>query len=137
MPELELDGLRVLVVDDEQDACELTAFVLGAAGAQVDTVNSAKGALRRLDAERFDVVVSDISMPEMDGYAFARELSTRPHKQPTLALTSLTSKADRRRALAAGFDAHLGKSADTETLRRAVWALAKQPSEQLASPAGD
>jgi len=118
-----VQGLRVLVVDDEADARELTAFVLQSSGAYVETVDCASEALRRLDADRFDVVVSDISMPEMDGYALARELRSKPYAPGILALTSFASEQDRRYAFAAGFDEHLAKTVDTETLCTVVAAL--------------
>jgi two-component system chemotaxis sensor kinase CheA len=114
---------RVLLVEDTQFFRQLVQGYLEANGYEVVTaVNGADG-LQRLDAEAFDLVVSDVEMPVMDGVAFARALRQRPGGAvPLLALTTLDSDADRERILAAGFDRHEVKL-DRERFIAAVAAL--------------
>jgi signal transduction histidine kinase/CheY-like chemotaxis protein len=105
-----LDGVRVLVVDDQPDARELLAVVLGGAGAEVSTAASAAEALELLRRERVDVLVSDVGMPVEDGYTLVgRVRSLAAGLIPAIALTAYAADEDRRRALAAGFDAHVAK----------------------------
>ncbi len=108
-----LDGVRVLVVDDQPDARELLALVLGRAGAEVSTASSAAEAIELLQTEEVDVLVSDIGMPAVDGYGLigrVRDMAAgRVRHTPSVALTAYASEEDRRRALAAGFDAHISK----------------------------
>jgi CheY-like chemotaxis protein len=112
-----LGGVRVLVVDDQPDARELLAMVLGRAGAQVSAAASAAEALELLGREELDVLVSDVGMPAVDGYALiglVRDLTAGGI--PSVALTAYASEEDRRRALAAGFDAHLPKPVEPAEL---------------------
>jgi signal transduction histidine kinase/ActR/RegA family two-component response regulator len=115
-----LGGVRVLVVDDQPDARELLALVLGSAGAEVSTASSAAEALELLEYGKLDVLVSDIGMPAADGYALigrVRGLTAgRARRTPSVALTAYASEEDRRRALAAGFDAHLPKPVEPAEL---------------------
>ncbi|HEX8189396.1 MAG TPA: response regulator, partial [Pyrinomonadaceae bacterium] len=115
-----LGGLRVLVVDDQPDARELLALVLGRAGAEVSTAATAAEALEFVESEELDVLVSDIGMPVVDGYALigrVRELAAaRARRTPSVALTAYASEEDRRRALAAGFDAHVSKPVEPAEL---------------------
>jgi signal transduction histidine kinase/ActR/RegA family two-component response regulator len=108
-----LEGLRVLVVDDERDARELLTAVLTQSGAEVTaaaTVAEAIAALRRAD---FHLLVSDIEMPDEDGYALIRQVremeQPRARKTPAIALTAHARFADRMRALSAGFQMHVPK----------------------------
>jgi PAS domain S-box-containing protein len=116
-----LSGIRVLVVDDQEDARALMAAVLGAAAAQVDTVGSAEDARRRVAARRPDVLVADIGMPGEDGYSLIRsirrsdEAAGRP-RLPSIAVTAYAREDDRLRALTAGYDRHLTKPLDPGTL---------------------
>jgi CheY-like chemotaxis protein len=109
----ELDGLRVLVVDDEPDARELLALLLTQAGGEVTTAASAAEALDALTRQRTDVLVSDIGMPGENGYALMRRVrsETPPgvREIPSVALTAYTRREDRLAALDAGFTAHIGK----------------------------
>jgi signal transduction histidine kinase/CheY-like chemotaxis protein len=108
-----LAGLRVLVVEDDEDAAALMATILGAAGASVRTATSAKDAEVLFGAERPDVLVSDIEMPGTDGYTLIRTIRARSWEDgghvPAIAVTAYSSVADRVRSLAAGFDNHLPK----------------------------
>ncbi|HEX4461547.1 MAG TPA: ATP-binding protein, partial [Polyangia bacterium] len=116
MPAPRLDGLRVLFVDDEADARELTAHVLGDAGADVRVAGSASEALALLERERFDALVSDIGMPGEDGYSLMRKIVAGPWQLPAIALSAFTSAQDREQALDAGFNTHLPKPLDAWSL---------------------
>jgi len=108
-----LDGLRVLVVDDETDTRELVAFTLSRCGAEVQTSTTAEEALSTLETWKPDVLVSDIGMPGVDGYEFirrVRELDTGlKGRIPAVALTAYAGVDDHQRALSAGFQMHLAK----------------------------
>ncbi len=126
----DLKGARVLVVDDERDARELLQAILVGAGAHVETAASAKeGAL----AYRFfdpQLVVSDIGMPEEDGYTFMQTLKQQVSARggllaPAVALSAYTRNVDRERALKAGFVAHLGKPVDPSALLSTLSGLLK------------
>ena len=123
-----LVGLRVLVVDDDADAREAMAAVLETGEAVVTTAASAAEALDLLDHEAFDVLLSDIAMPEEDGYALIRRLRARDPEHggriPAAALTAYARSEDRARALLAGFQMHLAKPIDPTTLMAAVADLA-------------
>jgi CheY-like chemotaxis protein len=121
---LVLGGVRVLVVDDDEDAVALFEAALTACGADVVTANSAPAALRVLDARSVDVVVSDIAMPGADGYWLLREIRrlTKPAAKtvPVVAVTAFGREHGRSRTFAAGFADHLEKPLDPELLCRAV-----------------
>jgi PAS domain S-box-containing protein len=120
-----LRDVRVLVVDDDTDSLELLRLVLGGAGATVTTVRSARDALETKGP--FDVIVSDIAMPEMDGYSFMRRMRSRDSGAdvPAIALSAYARAEDADRAMRAGFQEHLRKPVDPATLLEAVraWAL--------------
>jgi len=113
-----LDGLSILVVDDDLDACEALKNLLNGLGAEVTAATSAKSALTILDSMRPDAVVSDIGMPGEDGYFFARELRKRERDQgqaaatPLIALTAYGRVEDKVQILTAGFDSHAIKPVD-------------------------
>lgn len=127
-----LDGLHILVVDDDPDGLALTSLVLRDLGASVRAVTSARDALRVLEAERPDVLISDIGMPEDDGYALIDRI--RRHEAvfggrlPAVALTAHAGSTDRRRILAAGFQAHVPKPFEPAALTAAIIALTQQAS---------
>jgi PAS domain S-box-containing protein len=119
-----LKHLRVLVVDDDADAREISTIILKQQGALVTQANSASQAFAILSGAPKDqlpeVLLSDISMPEEDGYSLLRRVRTLPPEQggtiPAVAVTAFTSAEDRRRALDTGFQAHVAKPIDTEQL---------------------
>jgi len=131
---LSLQELRVLVVDDELDVRELLTTLLEEAGAAVYAAESAAGALRALSAFRPDVVLSDIAMPETDGYELIRRVRALPAaaggRLPAAALTAYARVEDRRRALLAGFNIHIAKPVDPEELIAVVASLGGRLGEE-------
>jgi signal transduction histidine kinase/PAS domain-containing protein len=118
-----LGGRRVLVVDDDPDARDLLARILGESGAHVSLASDAQGALQALDREPFDLLLSDISMPGTDGYELLRRVRAKGHSEaalPAIALTAFARAEDRARALEAGFIVHVTKPMDPSTLLNAV-----------------
>ncbi|HWB14298.1 MAG TPA: PAS domain S-box protein [Pirellulales bacterium] len=113
-----LPSRRVLVVDDNQDAADGLAIVLGLAGQDVRTAYDGPSALAEANHFRPDVIFLDIGMPGMDGYEVARRLRADPELKGALlvALTGWGQEADRRRSFDAGFDHHLVKPVDTDVL---------------------
>jgi len=115
-----LRGKRILLVEDEVDALEVIEMVLVGAGAKVATASSAKAALAHMRQGPFDIVVSDIGLPEMDGYELAGELRklARGHgsEPPMVAFTAFSDAAHRQRAVDAGFEAHIAKPVDPVAL---------------------
>jgi CheY-like chemotaxis protein len=116
--------LRVLVVDDEADAREVMAAALEASGASVELAASAREAFDILERVSVDALVSDIAMPEEDGFAFIRKVRASVAGQvaaiPAAAVTAFTGQEDRARALAAGFHLHLAKPFEPVDLVRVV-----------------
>ncbi|WP_164928427.1 hybrid sensor histidine kinase/response regulator [Gloeobacter violaceus] len=125
-----LDGLRVLVVDDEPQARELVRTTLELCGAQVATAGSAAEALAEVRRSKPAVLVSDIAMPGEDGYALLRQLRLLEAecggRIPAVALTAYARVEDRRRALLAGFQTHLSKPVEPSELVAAVANLSCQ-----------
>ena len=122
-----LDGLRVLVIEDEPDARELLSMTLEVSGAKVETVESAQAALESLSLFRPDVLLSDIGLPTESGYDLIRKVRALPSessKIPAVALTAFASEKDREHALSAGFQMHLAKPVDPNELIRAIRSLA-------------
>jgi CheY-like chemotaxis protein len=124
-----LDGLSILVVDDEEDARGIIGHVLQNQGATVTSVASASEALDVLTMiMKPDVIVSDIGMPETDGYAFIRRVRalpvTRGARTPAVALTAYARKEDAQRAFAAGFQMHVSKPIEPAQLVAIVANLA-------------
>jgi signal transduction histidine kinase/ActR/RegA family two-component response regulator len=111
-----LDNLRILVVDDHDDSRTLTTLLLTQTGATVDAVATAREALQRVEVQRPDVLVSDIGLPDEDGYSLIRQIRLRQTEHggavPAIALTGYARADDRDRALAAGFQAHIAKPVD-------------------------
>ena len=123
----ELSGLRILVVDDDAETCNLVRRMLAECRAEVQTANSAQAGLVRLDSFRPDVLVSDLSMPDMDGFQFlsaVRRLESPLRTTPALALSALARPEDRRKALESGFELHLAKPIERHALLAAVAELA-------------
>ena len=131
--EARLDGLCVLVVDDEVDARELFASIVERAGASVLTAPSAQDALRILEEGNVQVLLSDIEMPGEDGYELIAQVRSnlRIPRPISIAVTAYARNVDRRRALDAGFDWHLPKPIEPSELVAVIASLTAQP---LARP---
>jgi CheY-like chemotaxis protein len=119
-----LHDLRILLVDDDEDGRALTTLVLTQAHASVKAVASAREALQLLDMERPDVLVSDIGLPDEDGYSLIRQIRRREAERggflPAIALTGYARAEDRIRALVAGFQAHVVKPLEPGELMAAI-----------------
>ncbi len=126
----ELGGLKVLVVDDQADARDLITRVLVACAADVITASSAEEALTLLQTELPSLLISDIGMPDMDGFELIRRVRALEPEQggriPAIALTAFARSEDRTRALRAGFVAHLSKPVDATELAAAVASVARR-----------
>lgn len=126
--EAELDGLHVIVVDDEEDTREMVALMLRRCGADVSTAGSTDEALSLFNAQKPDVLVSDIGMPGEDGYTLIRRVrrlsADKGGRIPALALTAYARTEDSVRALSAGYQVHVAKPVDSTDLIAAVASLA-------------
>ena len=124
----DLSGLRVLVVDDEEDARDLIERILIECDAEVFTASNAREALALLEAERPEVLISDISMPDIDGYELLRKArlleEAGGRKIPAIALTAFARSEDRTRALRAGFLVHVSKPIEPSELVASVASVA-------------
>lgn len=124
-----LVGLRILVVDDDADALDLMGFVLKQKGANVVCAASANEALKRSQNDCFDLLISDLGMPENDGYYLIRQVRKNEtggnRKLPAIALTGYVSADDRERVFAAGFQAHLPKPINIENLSALILTVSK------------
>lgn len=121
-----LDGLRVLAVDDNADNLELIKFVLEEHNAQVTLAASANAALEAITHTKPNILISDIGMPDEDGYSLIRKIRnlTQQGKQiPAIALTAHASEEARILALNAGFSSHLAKPFDPDELIAVVSTL--------------
>ena len=131
-----LDGLQVLVVDDEADARDVVQRLLEDAGAQVRTAETAGEALSILDQGLApDIILSDIGMPDQDGYDFMRRVRNMPGDiaaVPAAALTALARVEDRKRALMAGYQTHLAKPVDPSELVAMVASLTRRTGRPIA-----
>jgi DNA-binding response OmpR family regulator len=111
--------MRILLVEDHQDSADMLALVLRGNGHDVLAVGTAGDALRACGEASFDLLISDIGLPDFDGW----DLLARVRENcgiPAIALTALGSNADRERSRAAGFDAHLAKPVEFKTLTAVV-----------------
>jgi PAS domain S-box-containing protein len=123
-----LANVRVLVVDDEMDGCVLMARILEDRGAQVVCASSAGEALEVLAREHFDLLLSDIGMPDMDGFALIRRVRGLDKSRgggpiPAIAITAYARAEDRQRSLLAGFHMHLSKPIEARELIASIAGL--------------
>jgi hypothetical protein len=129
-PPKPLDGISVLVVDDNQDSLDLLATILTYYGALTITADNGRDALARLASLRVHVIVSDISMAGLSGYDFIRAVRALPADAarpiPAIALTAFHDREGREEALKAGFHAYLLKPCDAVTLVREIARLVEQ-----------
>jgi CheY-like chemotaxis protein len=127
-----LEGIRVLVVDDEQDTLELIVFILEQYGASVQAATSATEALNILVNVQPDVLLSDIGMPEMDGYMFIHQIRSLCPEQggeiPAIALTAYAGESDHQQILLAGFQKHVTKPVEPAFLANAIATLLRDNS---------
>jgi CheY-like chemotaxis protein len=127
-----LDDLRVLIVEDEESARESLMELFGATGAEVRSAGSASEAMEVFEAWQPNVLVSDIAMPDEDGYSLIRRIRLRPAHLgggvPALALTAYAKIEDRVTILTAGFQMYLSKPANPNELIAVVGSLAKRAS---------
>ena len=124
-----LEGVRVLVVDDDVDTLEMVATVLECAGASVMRGRSTREALARLSTQWPDVLLADLAMPDEDGYVLVRKARTLQGDTRQLgagAFTGLSGASDRRAALTAGYDMYLTKPIQPQAMVRAVAELARR-----------
>jgi PAS domain S-box-containing protein len=130
-----LSGRTILVVDDEAGVRELLAVVLGRQGALVVSAASVEEAVALFEAEKPDLVVSDIAMPGADGYALAHRLRLREASSvAAVALTAYAAPEDAARALAAGYRAHIAKPVDPDVVVRTLAGLLDGPAPSAAPP---
>ena len=124
---MRLDGVHVLVVDDEADARRVLVMVLERVGAVVATAGSVPAAIEALAKARPDVLVSDLGMPDQDGFDLIRHVRQDGHDArdlPAVALTAFVQKDDAHLALLAGFQVHLPKPVDPHDLTSVIARLA-------------
>jgi CheY-like chemotaxis protein len=125
-----LQGLRVLVVDDEIDARTLLTMMLERCGAQVVAVGSSREGLESIESWLPDVLIADIGMPVEDGYGLIRRVRKLPKKKggqtPALALTAYARTEDRVRALSEGYQVHLAKPVDRYELAAVIASLGRR-----------
>ncbi|MBW4577108.1 MAG: response regulator [Aphanothece sp. CMT-3BRIN-NPC111] len=126
-PSHPLQGLRLLVVDDEADTREVITTMLEQCGAEVIGVDSVRQALAAINQQLPDVLISDIGMPVEDGYSLIRQLRQQEPKSgkhlPAIALTAYAREEDREQALAAGFQMHVSKPVEPNNLTQAIASL--------------
>ncbi|MBW4428882.1 MAG: response regulator [Nostoc desertorum CM1-VF14] len=122
-----LAGIQILVVDDDDDTREFHTFVLEQAGARVTAVASAKEALQALAESEPNMMLSDIGMPEIDGYMLMRQvkalLALQAKQIPAIALTAYAGEIDQQQALESGFQKHMSKPVEPEELVKAIATL--------------
>lgn len=120
----DLNGIKIVVVDDDPDTRELVVFILEQQGAQVITATSAQEALLVLPEAKPDVLLSDIGMPEMDGYMLIQQVRALAPEQggqvPAIALTAYAGDTNQQQVIAAGFQRHISKPIDPKVLMQAI-----------------
>jgi CheY-like chemotaxis protein len=124
--EVDLENVRILVVEDEQDALDLITVDLTAHGAKVRGASSAVQALELLGSEEFDLLISDIGMAGTDGYNLIRQVREHEDKGehiPAIALTAYARVQDRIRAISAGYNTHVAKPVEIKELVTVVKCL--------------
>ena len=136
-----LAGIRVLVVEDELDAAEFVKRLLESYGAVVDTATSAREALDVIGTKQLDILISDIGLPEVDGYQLLEQVRQKEAADgggiPAIALTAFARSEDRTRALLTGYQAHLAKPIESAELVATVASFAELATAQRTRPSGD
>jgi PAS domain S-box-containing protein len=121
--EVDLDNVKILVVEDELDALDLLTIDLTAHGAKVRGASSATEALDLLRSDKFDLLISDIGMADTDGYNLIKQVREKGEHIPAIALTAYARTQDRNRALAAGYNTHVAKPVEIKELVTVVKCL--------------
>lgn len=133
--DLNLNGIRILLVDDEVDSQELASFIFAEYGAEVIAVGSGFEAMAHLMSVQPDVLVCDIGMPHMDGYMLLQKIRSLPAEQggqiPAIALTAYTGKLDKEQARSAGFQAHLPKPVEATQLVEVISKVVRNKESHL------
>ena len=135
-----MNGIQILVVDDDQDSLALSREILEATGATVITADNGRDALEKLNRNRANVLIADLGMPTMDGFALIAQIRESAdaaiREIPAAALTAFARSEDRVRAMESGFEVHLSKPIDPVELMAAAASLArrKRPSPTPAKP---
>jgi signal transduction histidine kinase/FixJ family two-component response regulator len=136
-----LENLRIVVVDDDADGRTLTSLILTEAGANVRSVSTVREALQVLESDPADALVSDIGLPEADGYSLIREIRRREAEHggflPALALTGYAQPEDRARTLAEGFQAYISKPVEPRELTAAIAAMTRRARDTAADARHD
>jgi len=127
----DLQGVRILLVDDDADTCEMLTFALGLLGAETHCSSSVSDAFIALAEHAPDILLTDINMPDEDGYSFIGKLRSLPPENgsniPVIAITAMARPEDSERVLSAGFQVHLPKPVDIEELSATINQLLKKP----------
>jgi CheY-like chemotaxis protein len=136
----DLDGVRILLVEDEKDSRDLIAEILRGAGGDVKAVASAREALEEIPVYRPEILISDIGMPDEDGYSLIRRIRDRSPEEggliPAIAVSAYAREEDRIRSLSAGFQMHVAKPFEPLDLTAAIGRLARRsPRGVSADPA--
>ncbi len=129
-----LRGRRILLAEDGADNVRIIGTILRVAGAEVAVAENGRLAVERATAERFDLILMDMQMPEMDGYQAARQLRAQGLTTPILALTAHALSSDRQRCLQAGCDEYLTKPVDRAKLIATVARFTAVPAAALPAP---
>jgi PAS domain S-box-containing protein len=132
----DLQSARLLIVEDQEDTLEMMKAALGASGYQITSCSSAASALELARAQEFDLIISDIGMPQMDGNELMRKLRRNPRLQgtPAIAVSGYAAKKDTDAALASGFSAHLAKPIDPDRLAALVRQLLRNQQNYMDRP---
>lgn len=129
---LNLEGLHILVVDDEIDTRDFLSIMLKQFGAMVSVVASAGEALEFIAKSQIDLLLSDIGMPGIDGYMLMHLIRAMPPEQggqiPAIALTAYAGEMNQKQALSAGYQLHLVKPVEPDVLLKAITQVLAQPS---------
>jgi CheY-like chemotaxis protein len=129
---MRLDNIRVLLVDDEKDAREMLTRILWNSGAVVESVDRMAHAIHAIESFKPQIVLSDLAMPEHDGFELMREVRALGYTQdqlPAIALTGFARNEDRNRALSAGYQEHVAKPVDPYEITAAIAKLVKDAKD--------
>jgi signal transduction histidine kinase/CheY-like chemotaxis protein len=121
-----LEGLRLLLVEDDPDSRNMMTLFLELSGAEVKSASNAVDALQMLQEQQPDVMLADVGLPQIDGYMLVRQMHEQGFGTPAIALTGYASADDRDKAIAAGFSEHLGKPVSLDALVRVLTSVSRR-----------